>query len=98
MFAKAREAAADLVGKFAAEFPPTLQQLSGRKAQDMYVRALGALKTQASEAQIRHRFGIIARIVLARTFQAALKSQGYSGAILRQATSELASAITFAKK
>lgn len=98
MFEKARNAAADLASCFATDFPSSLQDMTGRKAQDMYQRALGGLKNRAGELQRESRFGIIARIILARRFQAALRTGGYSGAILRQATSELASALTFAGK
>lgn len=96
MFNQARETAAQFAAQFAVDFPASLQELTGRKTQDLYARALGSLKARAAAAQREHRFGLVSRVVMARTFQAALKAQGYSGVILKQATSELASALTFA--
>lgn len=96
MFNQARETAAQLAAQFTVDFPSSLQELTGRKTQDLYARALGSLKTRAATAQREHRFGLVSRVVMARTFQAALKAQGYNGTILKQATSELASALTFA--
>lgn len=96
MFNQARETAAQLATQFAIDFPSSLQELTGRKTQDLYTRALGSLKTRAVNAQREHRFGIVSRVVMARAFQTALKGQSYNGTILKQATSELASALTFA--
>jgi hypothetical protein len=96
MFNLARETAARLALQFSTDFPVSLQEMTGRKTQDIYARALGALKHRAAEIQLEHKFGIVSRIVLARTFQTELRSGKYHGAILKQATSELASALTFA--
>lgn len=98
MFKTARDTASALANRFTADFPVSLQELTGRKTQDIYTHALSALKTHASAAQREHRFGVVSRIVLARAFQVALKVRNYNGGILRQATSELASALTFAMK
>lgn len=96
MFKLARHGAMQLAQQFAADYPVSLQALSGRKSLDMYQKALVNLKDQAQIMQRQNRFGIISRVVLARSFQSTLASLSYSGNIQRQATSELASAITFA--
>jgi hypothetical protein len=96
MFDKPRTFARELANQFESDFPPTLQTLSGRKTIDMYSKALGRLKTRAGEVQRIERYGIVARIVLARSFQSAMQEKSYHADVLRQSTSELASALTFA--
>ena len=98
MFKHARSMATLLAQQFAADYPLSMQTLSGRKSQDLYQKALANLKIQSQATQQEHHFGILSRIVLARSFQAALAGMQYSGSVQRQATSELASAVTFAAK
>lgn len=98
MFKNARSTAIRLAQQFATDYPLSMQTLGGRKSQDIYQKALLNLKSQAQTAQFDNHFGILSRIVLARGFQSALAGMQYSGTVQRQATSELASAITFATK
>ena len=98
MFKQARNGAMQLARQFASDYPASLQALSGRKSLDMYQKALINLKNQAQTLQRENRFGIFSRIVLAKSFQSTLAGLSYSSNIQRQATSELASAVTFVLK
>jgi len=95
MFAKTRKTAADLATQVATDFPPSLQNLTGRKALEMYQRTATKLRRDVLANQKSERLGLIRRIVFARTLQRELVSLGYHGAIVKQLISEVLTALTF---
>lgn len=98
MFAKTRQAAKDLAQQVTTDFPPSLQELSGRKAVDMFHRASGELRRRAQALQKEERMGLLRRIVFARAFQKELVRLGYHGVLVRNLMSETLMALTLGSR
>lgn len=95
MFRATRQLAISLAGDIAAGFPPSLQQLSGRKALEMFKRTTDQLQVKVKTVQQEQRMGLIRRVVFARTLQNELTRLGYEGALVRQIMSQVLTALTF---
>lgn len=98
MFSVTRQLALSLAGEIATWFPPSLQQLSGRKAIEMFKRTADQLQLKVKAIQEEHRMGLVRRIVFARTLQKELGRLGYQGALVRQLMTHALTALTFARR
>lgn len=98
MFAKTRQAAKELAQQVTTDFPPSLQELSGRKAIDMFQRASAQLRQRAQALQKEERMGLVRRIVFARSLQKELVRLGYHGTLIRNLMSETLMALTLGNR
>ncbi len=98
MFAKTRQAAKALAQQVTTDFPPSLQELSGRKAVDLFQRASAQLRQRAQALQKEERMGLVRRIVFARALQKELVSRGYHGTLVRSLMSETLMALTLGNR
>ncbi len=98
MFASTRESAKTLAKQISTKFPPALQQMAGKKTQDMFSRAVVELQVGVQQLQATEKMGLIRRVVFARSLQNELLRVGYEGILVRQLMAQVISSLTFVGK
>lgn len=97
MFEVTRQTAMSLASDVATKFPPSLQQLSGRKAVEMFKATAEHLELKARTLQQEQQMGLIRRVIFARTLQKELSRLGYEGALVKKFMTHALTALTFAR-
>jgi hypothetical protein len=95
-FNSTKDSARELAQGFIKDFPSSMEAMTGRKAQEMKLRAVQSLARAVTEFQQQRRIGIFSRIIFARAFQAELKGAGYSSILVRQLMADVLSHLSFA--